>query len=191
MSTTYAVRISILTRCIEKPSSKSHTIASKSRRLHTGIAYIKCCNISGSRTKVSQCCRNDMTDPRDTLKESFQVTSTKDNGSDSLAGSGTSPNEIWIDHGRADRTFDNVGLQKHYEPIDAYEGKHRYDPKATWTVEEEKKLVRKVGFRLLLLYSPVFVYANPCFVPQYDPDLWLRSILIDVRSTGASAAGPA
>ena len=32
----------------------------------------------------------------------------------------------------------------HYAPIDTYEGKHRYDPKAQWSLEEEKRLVRKV-----------------------------------------------
>lgn len=31
-----------------------------------------------------------------------------------------------------------------YEPIDKYEGRHRFDPSATWSIEEEKKLVRKV-----------------------------------------------
>lgn len=32
-----------------------------------------------------------------------------------------------------------------YEPIAKYEGRHRYDPKATWTDEEEKKLIRRVS----------------------------------------------
>lgn len=31
-----------------------------------------------------------------------------------------------------------------YEPIPEYEGRHRYDPTAEWTEEEEKKLVKKV-----------------------------------------------
>ena len=33
-----------------------------------------------------------------------------------------------------------------YIPIHNYEGRHRYDPKAEWTPEEEKRLVRKVLF---------------------------------------------
>ena len=33
-----------------------------------------------------------------------------------------------------------------------YEGRHRFDPSFTWTPEEEKKLVRKVGL-LLPLFS--------------------------------------
>ncbi|WOO83838.1 putative transporter [Vanrija pseudolonga] len=35
-----------------------------------------------------------------------------------------------------------------YEPPDAYESKHRWDPRATWTPEEEKKLVRKLDVRV-------------------------------------------
>lgn len=42
-------------------------------------------------------------------------------------------------------TFASGASDKLYEPIPEYEGRHRYDPKATWTQEEEKKLVRKVS----------------------------------------------
>ncbi len=31
-----------------------------------------------------------------------------------------------------------------YAPIENYEGRHRFDPKATWTEEEEANLVRRV-----------------------------------------------
>ncbi|KAJ9110904.1 hypothetical protein QFC19_001413 [Naganishia cerealis] len=34
-------------------------------------------------------------------------------------------------------------------PNDSYEGKHRWDPEATWTKAEERKLVRKIDFWLL------------------------------------------
>jgi len=34
---------------------------------------------------------------------------------------------------------------RHYEPPDSYESKHRWDPDATWTPEEEKRLYRRVG----------------------------------------------
>lgn len=37
------------------------------------------------------------------------------------------------------------GLSKFYVPIDTYEGRHRYDPTAQWSAEEEKKLVRRVS----------------------------------------------
>ncbi|KAK3941788.1 major facilitator superfamily domain-containing protein [Diplogelasinospora grovesii] len=35
-----------------------------------------------------------------------------------------------------------------YEPIAKYEGRHRYDPNATWTELEEKKLVRRLDLRI-------------------------------------------
>lgn len=125
-------------------------------------------------------------------KEPFRVTSTKNDVSDSLVMSRLpSPAESWEGHGQANPTFDNHGLQKHYIPIDTYEGKHRFDPRATWSVEEEKRLVRKVMFHLLLLCSPMPVDRNIHLVPCHDLGLWLRSVLIDVRSTGAYAVGSA
>ena len=39
-------------------------------------------------------------------------------------------------------------LGKYYAPIDSYEGKHRYDPTARWTPEEEKRLVRRLDWRI-------------------------------------------
>lgn len=35
-----------------------------------------------------------------------------------------------------------------YEPPDSYESKHRWDPRATWTREEEKRLTRKLDLRV-------------------------------------------
>ncbi|EMR63983.1 putative phthalate transporter protein [Eutypa lata UCREL1] len=35
-----------------------------------------------------------------------------------------------------------------YEPIPEYEGLHRFDPTAEWTAAEEKKLVRKLDYRI-------------------------------------------
>ena len=40
------------------------------------------------------------------------------------------------------------GLERYYVPIDSYEGRHRYDPKAQWTEAEEKALVRKLDWRI-------------------------------------------
>ncbi|KAK6337909.1 hypothetical protein TWF696_001387 [Orbilia brochopaga] len=46
-------------------------------------------------------------------------------------------------------TFDNAGLPDDlYVPIDTYEGRHRYDPKFEWEPREEKKLVRKIDWRI-------------------------------------------
>lgn len=41
-------------------------------------------------------------------------------------------------------TFANGGQTRFYRPIDNYEGFHRFDPKAEWSKNEEKKIVRKV-----------------------------------------------
>ncbi|KAJ5463727.1 hypothetical protein N7475_008671 [Penicillium sp. IBT 31633x] len=40
------------------------------------------------------------------------------------------------------------GSLEFYEPIDGYEGKHRYDPSAEWIEKEEKTLIRKLDYRI-------------------------------------------
>jgi hypothetical protein len=40
------------------------------------------------------------------------------------------------------------GDTRFYEPIDSYEGKHRWDPKAEWTPEEEKRVIRKLDWKI-------------------------------------------
>jgi hypothetical protein len=44
-----------------------------------------------------------------------------------------------------------------YAPIEKYEGAHRFDPKATWTEEEELALVRRVRIHLPRLWAGVMV----------------------------------
>lgn len=39
-------------------------------------------------------------------------------------------------------------LEKYYVPIARYEGRHRYDPKATWTEAEETSLIRRLDLRV-------------------------------------------
>jgi len=34
-------------------------------------------------------------------------------------------------------------------PHETYEGRHRFDPQASWTIEEERRVVRKTDLRLL------------------------------------------
>lgn len=41
--------------------------------------------------------------------------------------------------------FAQGGQTQYYEPIAEYEGRHRYDPTATWSEAEEKKLIRRVS----------------------------------------------
>ncbi|MCJ1434530.1 hypothetical protein MMC27_003899 [Xylographa pallens] len=43
---------------------------------------------------------------------------------------------------------DDDDLRKFYEPIATYEGRHRYDPKAQWTLQEEKTLVRRLDYKI-------------------------------------------
>jgi len=43
--------------------------------------------------------------------------------------------------------FDDSRAAEIYAPGAKYEGAHRFDPNATWTQEEEKKLVRNVRIR--------------------------------------------
>ncbi|KAL4962396.1 major facilitator superfamily domain-containing protein [Aspergillus stella-maris] len=52
-----------------------------------------------------------------------------------------------LQHRKGD-AFVGGGATELYEPIPEYEGRHRYDPKAEWTEAEEKKLVRKVDYRI-------------------------------------------
>ena len=35
------------------------------------------------------------------------------------------------------------------QPHETYEGRHRFDPSATWTAEEERRVVWKTDLRLL------------------------------------------
>jgi hypothetical protein len=43
--------------------------------------------------------------------------------------------------------FNDLRTADIYAPIEKYEGTHRFDPKATWTEEEELSLVRRVRIR--------------------------------------------
>lgn len=43
-----------------------------------------------------------------------------------------------------------------YEPPDTYESKHRWDPRATWTPEEERKLTRRLDLRVALVACVCF-----------------------------------
>ncbi|KAK1755606.1 MFS general substrate transporter [Echria macrotheca] len=45
-------------------------------------------------------------------------------------------------------TFASGGETRFYEPIDSYEGKHRWDPNAEWTEQEERRVVRKLDWKI-------------------------------------------
>lgn len=42
-----------------------------------------------------------------------------------------------------------------YKPVEGYEGSHRFDPKTTWTEQEEKALVRKVSTPFSILFTHI------------------------------------
>ena len=42
-------------------------------------------------------------------------------------------------------TFAKGGQTRYYKPCEQYEGKHRWDPNAEWTEQEEKRIVRRVS----------------------------------------------
>ncbi|KAJ3033527.1 hypothetical protein HDV00_006084 [Rhizophlyctis rosea] len=52
--------------------------------------------------------------------------------------------------------FDDEELAEHYQPRDDYEGKHRFDPKMVWEVDEEKRLVRKIDYRIMSFVCLMF-----------------------------------
>jgi hypothetical protein len=46
-------------------------------------------------------------------------------------------------------------------PHESYEGHHRFDPHASWSIEEERRVVRKTDLRLLTwLCLMMFGYAE-------------------------------
>nr|XP_019008913.1 uncharacterized protein I206_06600 [Kwoniella pini CBS 10737]OCF47694.1 hypothetical protein I206_06600 [Kwoniella pini CBS 10737] len=55
--------------------------------------------------------------------------------------------EITYGYGTANSSQDEL-YAKWYEPPDSYESKHRWDPKANWTKEEENKLRRRLDLKV-------------------------------------------
>ena len=50
-------------------------------------------------------------------------------------------------HGNS-TTFASAGLDAYYKPQPHWEGLHRYDPDFTWEPSEERRLVRKLDWRI-------------------------------------------
>ncbi|KXT13338.1 hypothetical protein AC579_6037 [Pseudocercospora musae] len=50
-------------------------------------------------------------------------------------------------HGNS-TTFASKGLDSYYRPAEHWEGLHRYDPEFTWEPSDERKLVRKIDWRI-------------------------------------------
>lgn len=51
-------------------------------------------------------------------------------------------------------------VNKYYEPPDSYESKHRWDPKAEWTAKEERRLVRRLDWKVAAAACLCFAALN-------------------------------
>ncbi|KAL4870842.1 hypothetical protein BDV12DRAFT_195041 [Aspergillus spectabilis] len=73
-------------------------------------------------------------------------------GPDAVVDSEASSTSESKDHSQikeySEGAFDQTEDPRFYKPIDSYEGLHRWDPHFEWTQEEEKRLVRKVDWRV-------------------------------------------
>ncbi|PSR70856.1 hypothetical protein PHLCEN_2v13297 [Hermanssonia centrifuga] len=56
--------------------------------------------------------------------------------------------------------FDDPILAKHYLPSEKYENRHRFDPNARWTFREERDIVRKIDWRVMLWAAISFSALN-------------------------------
>ncbi|KAF9239301.1 allantoate permease [Melanogaster broomeanus] len=56
--------------------------------------------------------------------------------------------------------FDDPNLAPHYWPKKDYENIHRFDPAARWTYREEKALVRKIDWKIMLVAAIGFSALN-------------------------------
>ncbi|KAK0465495.1 major facilitator superfamily domain-containing protein [Desarmillaria tabescens] len=52
--------------------------------------------------------------------------------------------------------FDDPTTLEAYRPPPQYENTHRFDPKARWTWREEKRVVRKIDFRIMIWAATMF-----------------------------------
>lgn len=63
---------------------------------------------------------------------------------------------LWSKHSDLDAVatrrsvFDDEELRKFYAPPANYENAHRFDPNERWTYREERAVLRKIDFRILL-----------------------------------------
>ncbi|MCJ1262594.1 hypothetical protein MMC22_002464 [Lobaria immixta] len=58
--------------------------------------------------------------------------------------------ELNDDNNVSGSVFSDSRAKEFYKPIEKYEGRHRFDMHATWSDEEEKKLVRRLDWRICL-----------------------------------------
>ncbi|KAJ3542646.1 hypothetical protein NMY22_g3433 [Coprinellus aureogranulatus] len=56
--------------------------------------------------------------------------------------------------------YDDPALAQYYWPKETYENRHRFDPSARWTYREERRLVRKIDWRVMLWAAVSFSALN-------------------------------
>ncbi|KAG2112311.1 allantoate permease [Suillus discolor] len=74
--------------------------------------------------------------------------------------------------------FDDPGLAQYYWPNKDYENLHRFDPTARWTYREEKALVRKLDWKIMLMAAIAFSALNldRSNISQANSDSFLQDI---------------
>lgn len=81
---------------------------------------------------------------------------TRNEPSKSSQDSLTDPRDIESENTADLSVFNDAKAYDIYKPIENYEGRHRFDPRATWSDGEEKKLVRRVSS------------SQSCCIPYYE-----------------------
>ncbi|MCJ1291292.1 hypothetical protein MMC34_002835 [Xylographa carneopallida] len=77
------------------------------------------------------------------------VTSRLETSGSSLSSS-QDDTSVQLKNTKDGTVFSDTSVAEFYEPIEKYEGRHRFDQSATWSDEEERKLVRRLDWRICL-----------------------------------------
>ncbi|KAL7422104.1 hypothetical protein Q5752_002747 [Cryptotrichosporon argae] len=87
-----------------------------------------------------------------------EITATSRRSSDAEKASASSDGKDYDDAVGSPRYGSETSLlDRYHEPPDTYENKHRWDPRATWTAAEERRLVRKLDVRVAAVACLCFV----------------------------------